>query len=117
MGQTKTINYGEIISAVVKADNSLDTSRACDIQAQVRISQGKVEAVEQGTLTKEGQPLADFSSYTEGQLSINFQPAEGGTDTLYQAITQFIDQLRQTAAQAAQAYAIGDSQQEEGGQA
>ena len=77
----------------------------------------KVEAVEQGTLTKEGQLLADFSSYTEGQLSINFQPAEGGTDTLYQAITQFIDQLRETATQAAQAYAIGDNQQEEGGQA
>ena len=116
MGQTTTINYGEIISAVVKADNSLDTSRDCDMRAQVRISQGRVESVEQGTLTKEGQLLADFSSYTEGQLSINFQPAEGGTDTLDQAITQFIAQLRQTAAQAAQAYAIGN-QEEEGGQA
>lgn len=114
--QQQTINYGEIISAVIKADNSLDTSRACDIQAQVRISQGKVEAVEQGTLTKEGQLLADFSSYTEGQLSINFQPTEGGTDTLYQSITQFIAKLRETAAQAAKALAIGQ-QEQEGGEA
>lgn len=117
MGQTTTINYGEIISAVIKADNSLDTSRDCDMRAQVRISQGRVESVEQGTLTKEGQLLADFSSYTEGQLSINFQPTEGGTDTLYQSITQFIAKLRETAAQAAKALAIGDTQQEEGGQA
>ena len=110
------INYGAILSALVKADNSLDETRVYDIQAQVRIDSEKVQSVEQGTATKDGQLLADFSSYTEGQLSINFQPTDGGTDELYQAITGFIEQLRETATQASKSYAIAN-QEEEGGQA
>lgn len=110
----QTINFGGIVSAVIKVDNSSQEERQFDIQAQARINGQQVEAIENGQVTTGGKSVADFNSYQDGYLSINFQPGES-RESLYQAIEAFIQSVRQSANQAAQAIAIVG--QEEGGQA
>lgn len=114
MEQQQTINFGGIVSAVIEVNNQGDESRQYDIHAQARLSGDQVEAVESGTVMKDGQQVADFNGYQQGYLSINFQPADS-RDEVYQAVEAFIEAVRQQAAQAARALSIGQQQEEEGG--
>lgn len=111
--EQQTITFGGIISAVIEVSNSGDESRQYDIHAQARLVGDQVEAVEQGAVSKDGQQVADFNSYQQGYLSINFQPADS-RDEVYQAVEAFIEAVLQQAAQAARALSIGQQEQEGG---
>lgn len=113
MEQAQKIKFGDIISAAVKVSNEPDEDRTYDIQATARVSGGALEAVEGGTVSKDGQQLADFGSYTPGQLSINFQPSGESMDAVYDAVGQFMDQVKASAE--ANASTLGITK--EGGQA
>lgn len=77
----KTINILGIQSAEVRVDNANDTDRAFAVAALVRVDNGKVTSVSQGTIAPPGSTngmsanLATFDSWSEESLNINYQTA------------------------------------------
>lgn len=100
------INYGAILSATIVVDNSNETGRTYDIQANVRVSSTSVGSIESGVVKKDGQQVADFSSYQEGYLGINFQNEEDRASVL-SAVDDFLSSARAMSIGEIEAYGIG----------
>lgn len=68
------IKFENLKEAVVKTNNSVDTERVYDIEANVRIVDStRVQSVDGGFVKKDGKAVCTFSTYSEGQLNTNFQ--------------------------------------------
>lgn len=87
------IKFQNLNEAVVKTDNSVDTEKVYDIEANVRIMNStKVQSLDGGLVKKEGTVVCTFSKYSEGQLNTNFQNVGDIMEmcTILQAINSFV---------------------------
>lgn len=87
------IKFQNLNEAVVKTDNSVDTEKVYDIEANVRIMNStKVQSLDGGLVKKEGNVVCTFSKYSEGQLNTNFQNVGDIMEmcAILQAINSFV---------------------------
>lgn len=66
------VDFTKLNSANVSADNSVDTEKKYDINANVNINGNKVNSIDGGRVVKEGIEVASFSKWGENQLNVNF---------------------------------------------
>lgn len=66
------IDFTKLNSANVSADNSVDTEKVYDINANVNISGNNVNSIDGGSVKKEDVQVATFSRWGENSLNINF---------------------------------------------
>lgn len=66
------IDFTKLNSANVTADNSVDTEKVYDINANVNISGDKVSSIDGGSVKKDDVQVATFSRWGENSLNINF---------------------------------------------
>lgn len=87
------VKFQNLNEAVVKTDNSVDTEKAYDIEANVRITNStKVSNFDSGRVEKDGTIVCTFSKYNEGQMNTNFQNVSDVMEmcTILQAINSFV---------------------------
>lgn len=92
------------IEAVYLVDNSTDTVRSYEISANVRFGTGATTTFDNGIVRpKEGDGMtvtANFASYGEDNLSINFtgvQPSE--QQAVNAAVNEFLSECRASASE------------------
>jgi hypothetical protein len=66
------IDFTKLNSANVTADNSVDTEKVYDINANVNISGNSVTSIDGGSVKKDDVQVATFSRWGENSLNINF---------------------------------------------
>lgn len=66
------IDFTKLNSANVTADNSVDTEKVYDINANVNISGNNVNSIDGGSVKKDDVQVASFSRWGENSLNINF---------------------------------------------
>ena len=66
------IDFTKLNSANVTADNSVDTEKVYDINANVNISGNSVNSIDGGSVKKDDVQVATFSRWGENSLNINF---------------------------------------------
>lgn len=66
------IDFTKLNSANVTADNSVDTEKVYDINANVNISGNEVRSIDGGSVKKDDVQVATFSRWGENSLNINF---------------------------------------------
>lgn len=66
------VDFKKLNSANVAADNSVDSAKVYDINANVNINGTNVNSIDSGNVMKEGVQVATFSRWGESQLNINF---------------------------------------------
>lgn len=66
------IDFTKLNSANVTADNSVDTEKVYDINANVNISGNNVTSIDGGSVKKDDVQVAIFSRWGENSLNINF---------------------------------------------
>lgn len=96
----ENVTYKELRSAVVHTDNSVDPEKAYDIAADVRLQgENTVEAFENGTVTKDGQPMATFNCYGDtNNLSFNYQNVQSAEQcAVLEAVIAFMADVKEKA--------------------
>lgn len=86
------IKFESLSEATVKTNNSVDTEKVYDIEANVRIvGTTEVSSIDGGRVTKEGKTVCTFSTYSQGQMNANFQNVTDVTEmcTILQAVNAF----------------------------
>lgn len=66
------IDFTKLNSANVTADNSVDTEKVYDINANVNISGNSVNSIDGGSVKNDDVQVATFSRWGENSLNINF---------------------------------------------
>lgn len=66
------VDFKKLNSANVAADNSVDTSKVYDINANVNINGDRVNNIEGGVVMKGEVQVANFAKWGENQMNINF---------------------------------------------
>lgn len=66
------IDFTKLNSANVTADNSVDTEKVYDINANVNIIGNSVNSIDGGSVKKDDVQVATFSRWGENSLNINF---------------------------------------------
>lgn len=66
------IDFTKLNSANVTADNSVDTEKVYDINANVNISGNSVNSIDGGSVKKDDVQVATFSRWGENSLNIKF---------------------------------------------
>lgn len=66
------IDFTKLNLANVTADNSVDTEKVYDINANVNISGNNVNSIDGGNVKKDDVQVATFSKWGENSLNINF---------------------------------------------
>lgn len=87
------IKFENLNEAVVKTNNSVDTDKVYDIEANVKIIDStKVQSLDGGSVKKGETIVCTFSKYSEGQLNTNFQNVGDVMEmcTILQAINTFV---------------------------
>lgn len=97
--ESKNVKIVNLISALVRMDNSTDESRTYDIAANVGISGSgnQVNNFDTGTVEKEGVQVAVFSCYGgQGNLSISYQGIEPAEQVqVLEAVSGFMQEVEQ----------------------
>lgn len=88
------VKYEELRSAVVKMNNSVDSSREYEISANVSVQQGNtVGSIDNGIVRElgenEGMNIATFSAWSDKNKNVNYNGAEDECAVLM-AINAFI---------------------------
>lgn len=98
--------YKTLNSANVRVDNSVDTERVYDISANANIGgmadmgpgdSNSVSSIDSGEVKRksDGMMVATFSSYGDGNLSINHQNTEASEQcTVTNAVNAFIEDVK-----------------------
>ena len=73
------IDFTKLNSANVTADNSVDTEKVYDINANVNISGNSVNSIDGGSVKKDDVQVATFSRWGENSLNINFMNLDAMT--------------------------------------
>ena len=73
------IDFTKLNSANVAADNSVDTEKVYDINANVNISGNSVNSIDGGSVKKDDVQVATFSRWGENSLNINFMNVDAMT--------------------------------------
>lgn len=73
------IDFTKLNSANVTADNSVDTEKVYDINANVNISGNSVNSIDGGSVKKDDVQVATFSRWGENSLNINFMNVDAMT--------------------------------------
>ena len=92
---SEKVNAVKLNSANVKYDNSVDTERAYDTEANVNLNDSKVVSMDGGVVRKETILVASFSMYGDHYLNINFQNVSDTTEmcSILNAINEFIKNI------------------------
>lgn len=92
---SEKINAVKLNSANVKYDNSVDTERVYDIEANTNLNGSKVVSMDGGAVRKETILVASFSMYGDHHLNINFQNVSDTTEmcSILNAINEFIKNI------------------------
>lgn len=79
-------------SAQVKYDNSVDTERVYDIEANANLNENKVVSMDGGVVRLDGVQKASFNMYGNHQQNINYNNVEDVKDkcAILMAIDAFI---------------------------
>ena len=89
-----------LIAATYVVDNSTDANRTFAISAEVNVSNGSVQNIQNGKLTGLGEAAerryADFSDYGSLSSSIYDTPANVTREDVFGAISDFCATLRNT---------------------
>ena len=89
-----------LIAATYVVDNSTDANRTFAISAEVNVSNGSVQNIQNGKLTGLGEDAerryADFSDYGSLSSSIYDTPADVTREDVFGAISDFCATLRNT---------------------
>ena len=89
-----------LIAATYVVDNSTDANRTFAISAEVNVSNGSVQNIQNGKLTGLGEAAerryADFSDYGSLSSSIYDTPADVTREDVFGAISDFCATLRNT---------------------
>lgn len=89
-----------LIAATYVVDNSTDANRTFDISAEVNVSNGSVQNIQNGKVTALGEAAerryADFSDYGSLSSSIYDTPADVTREDVFSAISDFCTTLRNT---------------------
>ena len=90
----------KLIAATYVVDNSTDANRTLDISAEVNVSNGSVQNIQNGKVTELGEEAerryADFSDYGSLSSSIYDTPADVTREDVFGAISDFCATLRNT---------------------
>lgn len=89
-----------LIAATYVVDNSTDANRTFAISAEVNVSNGTVNSIQNGKVTELGEEAerryADFSDYGSLSSSIYDTPADVTREDVFSAISDFCATLRNT---------------------
>lgn len=89
-----------LIAATYVVDNSTDANRTFAISAEVNVSNGSVQNIQNGKVTGLGEEAerryADFSDYGSLSSSIYDTPADVTREDVFGAISDFCATLRNT---------------------
>lgn len=91
------VTYKELKNALIHVDNSVDTAKVYDIDADIRIQgQNVIENIESGNLYSDGAYMASFSSYNGiSNLTVQFNSIDSQTRcAVLEAINAFIEDLK-----------------------
>ena len=82
-------------SANVKYDNSVDTERVYDIEANANLNDSKVVSMDGGVVRLDGVQKASFNMYGNHQQNINYNNVEDVKDkcAILMAIDSFISEV------------------------
>lgn len=85
-------------SANVKYDNSVDTERVYDIEANANLNDNKMVSMDGGVVKKSTVVVASFSMYGDNRLNINFQNIDDQTEmcSILNAINEFIKNVERS---------------------
>ena len=90
----------ELVAATYVVDNSTDADRTFAISAEVNVSNGSVQNIQNGRVTELGEAAerryADFSDYGSLSSSIYDTPADVTREDVFGAISDFCATLRNT---------------------
>ena len=90
----------ELVAATYVVDNSTDANRTFAISAEVNVSSGSVQNIQNGKVTELGEAAerryADFSDYGSLSSSIYDTPADVTREDVFGAISDFCATLRNT---------------------
>lgn len=95
------IKFESLSEATVKTNNSVDTEKVYDIEANVRIVEStKVSSIDGGRVTKGGKTVCTFSTYNQGQMNTNFQNVADVMEmcTILQDINAFVVEVTEEVA-------------------
>lgn len=70
------VNAVKLNSANVKYDNSVDTERVYDIEANANLNDGKVISMDAGVVKKDGAQVASFNLYGNHQVNYSLHGVE-----------------------------------------
>lgn len=89
---SEKVNAVKMNSANVKYDNSVDTERVYDIEANANLNGNKVVSMDGGVVRLEGVQKASFNMYGNHQQNVNFMGIEDVSDkcNILMAIDAFI---------------------------
>lgn len=90
----------ELVAATYVVDNSTDANRTFAISAEVNVSNGSVQNIQNGKVTELSEEAerryADFSDYGSLSSSIYDTPADVTREDVFGAISDFCTTLRNT---------------------
>ena len=89
------VNAVKLNSANVKYDNSVDTERVYDIEANANLNDGKVVSMDAGVVRKDDVMVASFSVYGDHQMNINYMGVDSVSDkcNILMAIDTFVTEV------------------------
>lgn len=70
------VEFTQLNSANVTADNSVDETKKYDITANVNINGQKVDNINSGRVVKDGAEVASFSKWGENNTSFSFNTSD-----------------------------------------
>lgn len=92
---SEKVNAVKLNSANVKYDNSVDTERVYDIEANANLNDSKVVSMDGGVVRLEGVQKASFNMYGNHQQNVNFMGVEDVSEkcNILMAIDAFISNV------------------------
>ena len=90
------VKFETVTEATVKTSNSIDTNRAYDITANVRINNGtNVSNVDSGVVIKDKTTVCTFNKWGNNSLNTNFQNVEDIMEmcSILTSINSYIEEI------------------------
>lgn len=81
------------LSKRVQVSNAGDAEKEYDILASVNVSDGTINNIESGTVTKDGVQKANFSQYSTNNKNVNFNCESSEESEVLSAINEFVSAL------------------------
>lgn len=90
------VKYTALKRATVHVDNSVDTEKVYDIEAEVNVTSLSVDSFEQGIVRKDNSDIATFSCYGENNLNISYQNVDSENQcAVLEAVNAFMQNTKE----------------------